>query len=134
MLREFCIILLLTMIGVAYSLVGGLSPLVGVGPELEAGEIHLADAQALNAIWVVTGGIKKFEGSHIPEALLLDEDDWDTGLFEQMDAWLIKPRPIVIYCESESCDTSKRIAKRLRQSLPSAEIYSLKGGRGAWQE
>ena len=134
MLREFCIILLLTVIGVAYTLFSGLSPLPRAESELEAGEIRLVDARALSAIWVVTGGIKKFEESHIPEALLLDEDDWDTGLFELMNTWLIKPRPIVIYCESESCDTSKRIAKRLRQSLPSAEIYSLKGGRGAWQE
>ena len=134
MLREFCIILLLTVIGVAYSLVSGLSLQPRAVPELEAGEIRLVDAQALNAIWVDAGGMEKIENPHMPEALLLDERDWDTALFELMNTWLIKPRPIVIYCESESCDTSKRIAKRLRQSLPSAEIYSLKGGRGAWQE
>ena len=134
MLREFCIILLLTVIGVAYTLFSGLSPRARAEPELEAGEIRLVDAWALNAIWVDTGGTKKFEERHIPEALHLDEDDWEMGLFELMNTWLMKPRPIVIYCESESCDTSKRIAKRLRQSLPSAEIYSLKGGRGAWQE
>ena len=134
MLREFCIILLLTMIGVAYSLVGGLSPLVGVGPELEAGEIHLADAQAVNAIWLDARAIKEFEESHLPGALFFDESDWDAGLLELMNTWLIHPRPIVIYCESNSCDTSKRIAKRLRESLPDAEIYSLKGGSTAWQE
>ena len=134
MLREFCIILLLTMIGVAYSLVGGLSPLPSVSPELEAGEIHLADAQALNAIWVDARAIEKFEESHLPGALFFDASDWDLGLFELMDTWLIHPRPIVIYCESNSCDTSKRIAKRLRESLPDAEIYNLKGGSTAWQE
>ena len=134
MLREFCIILLLTVIGVAYTLFSGLSLLPRAEPELEAGEIRLVDARALNAIWVVTGGIKKFEEAHMPEALLLDENDWETGLFELMNTWLMEPRPIVIYCESESCDTSKRIAKRLRESLPDAEVYSLKGGRGAWQE
>ena len=134
MLREFCIILLLTVIGVTYTLFSGLSPLPRAEPELEAGEIRLVDARALNAIWVATGGIKKFEEAHMPEALLLDENDWETGLFELMNTWLMEPRPIVIYCESESCDTSKRIAKRLRESLPDAEVYSLKGGRGAWQE
>ena len=131
MLREFCIILLLTVIGVAYTLFSGLSR---AEPKLEAGEIRLADARALNAIWVDAGGMKKIEETHIPEVLLLDENDWDAGLFELMNTWLIKPRPIVIYCESESCDTSKRIAKRLRESLPGAEVYSLKGGRDAWQE
>jgi len=134
MLREFCIILLLTVIGVAYTLFSGLSPLSRAEPKLEAGEIRLADARALNAIWVDAGGMKKIEETHIPEVLLLDENDWDAGLFELMNTWLIKPRPIVIYCESGSCDTSKRIAKRLRESLPGAEVYSLKGGRDAWQE
>ena len=33
MLRELCIILLLTVIGIAYSLVGGLSPQPGAEPE-----------------------------------------------------------------------------------------------------
>jgi hypothetical protein len=132
MLREFCIILLLTAIGAAYTLFSGLLPLPRA--ETKAGEIRLADAQALNAIWVDAGGMKKFEERHIPKALLLDEDDWDAGLFELMNTWLIEPRPIVIYCESESCGKSKRIAKRLRESLPDAEIYSLKGGNAAWQE
>ena len=134
MLREFCIILLLAGLGITYSLVGGLSPLPSVSQEPEAGEIRLADAQALNAIWVDAGGMKKFEERHIPEALLLDEDDWDAGLFELMNIWLIEPRPIITYCESEACGRSKRIAERLRESLPDAEIYSLKGGSAAWQE
>ena len=134
MLREFCIILLLTVIGAAYTLFSGLSPLPRAETKLEAGEIRLADAQALNAIWVDTGGMKKFEEHHIPEALLLDEDDWDAGLFELMNIWLIEPRPIIIYCENEGCGKSKQIAERLRESLPDAEIYSLKGGSAAWQE
>jgi rhodanese-related sulfurtransferase len=134
MLREFCIILLLAGLGIAFSLVGGLSPLTSINPELEAGEIRMADAKALNAIWVDAGRTKKFEERHIPEALLLDEDGWDTGLFELMNIWLIEPRPIIIYCESEGCGKSKRIAERLRKSLPDAEIYSLEGGSTAWQE
>lgn len=134
MFREFCIILLLTVIGVAYSLVGGLSPLPWAEPELEAGEIRLADAQALDVIWIDARPIEEFEKNHVPEALFFDEGDWDTGLFELMNTWLMQPRPIVIYCGSESCDTSKRIAERLRESLPDAEIYSLKGGWDAWQK
>ena len=134
MLREFCIILLLAGLGIAFSLVGGLSPLPSINPELEAGEIRMADAKALNAIWVDAGGTKKIEERHIPKALLLDEDAWDAGLFELMNIWLIEPRPIITYCESEGCGKSKRIAERLRESLPDAEIYSLKGGSAAWQE
>ena len=134
MLREFCIILLLTVIGIAYSLVGRLSPQSGGEPELQAGEIYLADAQTLNAIWIDTRAIEEFEESHLPGALFFDESDWDTGLLELMNTWLMQPRPIVVYCKGEDCGTSKRIAERLRKSLPDAEIYSLKGGSAAWQE
>ena len=134
MLRELCIILLLTVIGIAYSLVGGLSPQPGAELELQAGEIYLADAQALNAIWVDARTIKEFEESHLPGALFFDESDWDTELLKLMNIWLIQPRPIVIYCNGKDCGTSKRIAERLRKSLPDAEIYSLKGGDTAWQE
>ena len=134
MLREICIILLLTVIGIASSLVGGLSLLSGAEPELEAGEIYLADAQALNAIWVDARAVEEFEKSHLPGALFFDESDWETGLFELMNTWLMQPRPIVIYCGTEACGTSKRIAERLRKSLPDAEIYSLKGGSATWQE
>ena len=134
MLRELCIILLLTVIGIAYSLVGGLSTQPGAEPELQAGEIYLADAQTLNPIWVDTRALEEFEEGHLPGALFFDESDWDTGLLELMNIWLIQPRPIVIYCKGEACDTSKRIAERLRKSLPDAEIYSLKGGSVAWQE
>ena len=108
--------------------------LSGAKPELEAGEIYLADAQALNAIWVDARAIKEFEQSHLPATLFFDESDWDTGLFELMNTWLLQPRPIVIYCGTEACGTSKRIAERLRKSLPDAEIYSLKGGSATWQE
>ena len=134
MLRELCIILLLTVIGIAYSLVGGLSPQLGAKTALQAGEIYLDDAQALNAIWVDARTIKEFEESHLPGALFFDESDWDTGLLKLMNTWLIQPRPIVIYCGAQACDTSNRIAERLRKSLPEAEIYSLKGGDTAWQE
>ena len=79
MFREFCIILLLTAIGAAYTLFSGLLPLPRAEAKPEAGEIRLADAQALNAIWVDAGGMKKFEERHIPEALLLDEDDGGCG-------------------------------------------------------
>lgn len=134
MLRELSIILLLAMIGIAYSLVGGLSPLTKAEPELKAGEIHLADAKALNVIWVDARTIKGFEKSQLPGAILFDESDWNAGLFELMNAWLIQPRPIVVDCGGEGCGTSKRIAERLRKSLPDAEVYSLKGGGATWQE
>lgn len=133
MLRELLIIAALTLLGSAFSLYHEWAPLPWAEAELEAGEIRLADAQALDVIWLDTRTLEEFEAAHIPGAIFFEENDWDGGLLALMDAWLGQPRPIVIYCGSESCGTSKRVAERLRESLPEAEIYSLKGGWGAWQ-
>ncbi len=133
MIREFAIITALTLLGSAFSLYHEWAPLPWAEAELEAGEIRLADAQALDVIWLDTRTLKEFEAAHIPGAIFFEENDWDAGLLALMDAWLGQPRPIVIYCGSESCGTSKRVAERLRESLPEAEIYSLKGGWDAWQ-
>ena len=134
LIKEFALIAALTLTGAAYSLVSGLSPLPWAEPELAAGEIRLTDAQVLDVIWLDARTIEEFEEGHIPDALFFDEGDWDLGLITLMNAWLMDPRPIVLYCGSESCGTSKRIAERLRATLPDAEIYSLKGGWDAWQK
>jgi len=132
--KEFLIIAVLTSIGAAYSLVGGLAPLPWSEPELEAGEIRLADAEALEVIWLDARSLAEFKADHIPEAIHFDEADWDYGLMQLMETWLMQPRPIVVYCGSESCGTSQRVAERLRDALPDAEIYSLKGGWDAWHK
>jgi rhodanese-related sulfurtransferase len=132
LLKEFTLIAALTLTGAAYSLVSGLAPLPWAEPELAAGEIRLTDAQALDVIWVDARPYEEFAEDHIPEALFFDEGDWDSGLIDLMNTWLMQPRPIIVYCGTESCGTSKRIAERLREALPEAEIYSLKGGWDAW--
>ncbi|CAA6692027.1 MULTISPECIES: rhodanese-like domain-containing protein [unclassified Lentimonas] len=131
-LREFTIIACLTCIGAAFSLFNGIAPLPWAEPELAPGEIQLADARALDVLWVDARSEAEFIADHIPEAVLLQEDNWETGIVELMGAWLINPRTIIVYCGSESCGTSQRIADRLRETLPDAEIYSLKGGWDAW--
>ena len=133
-LREFCILALLVLSGAGYSLVSGLSPLPWAEPELLPGDIRLVDAQVLDVIWVDARQEADYEAGHIPEAILLNEDDWDGGLIRLMERWMDSPRPIVIYCSDAGCGTSRRVAERLRHDLPDAEIYSLRGGWDAWQE
>lgn len=134
MIREFVIIALLSIIGSAFSLYHDWAPLPWAEPELKAGEILFVDAKALDVIWLDARSVEEFETDHIPGALYFSEGSWDSGLFALMEAWLGKPRPIVIYCGSASCGTSKRIADQLRSSVPEAEIYTLKGGWDAWQK
>ena len=130
--REILFITALTLLGAVFSLFSGLAPLPWAAPELAAGEIRPTDARALQVIWIDARSEADYRSEHIPAAIYLNEDHWDTGIIELMDAWLTQPRPIVVYCGSEHCGTSKRIAERLREALPDAEIYSLKGGWDAW--
>jgi len=128
--KEVFLIAAITAVGVAYSIFSGQAPAPWVEAELEAGEIRQVDARVLNPIWIDARSETDFDSAHVDGALLLNESNWDSGIFDLMGAWLGAPRPIVIYCASESCDTSKRIAERLRAELPDAEVYSLHGG---WQ-
>lgn len=130
-LKELALITGLTLLGIAYSLMRGEAPPPWAAPELEAGEIRLADAAVLEPIWVDARSEAAYTSKHMEGALLLNEANWEEQIIELMGRWLESPRPIVIYCASESCGTSKRIADRLRGDLPDAEIYSLHGG---WNE
>lgn len=134
LLKEFLIIALLTAIGSAYSLVSGLAPLPWSAPELEAGEIRLEDARVLDVIWVDARKKIEFSEGHAPDAVFYDQENSGSSMSAILEQWLMEPRPIVVYCTDEGCGTSKRIAEDLRDNLPDAEIYSLKGGWKAWTE
>lgn len=133
LLYEFLLIITLTFCGVAYSLVSGLSPLPWAAPEIQAGEIKFEDARGYNAIWLDARTFAEYEAAHIPGAIWFDPNDFDAGLLELMDAWLPQPRPIIVYCASQSCQASQMIAEQLRTALPEAEVYSLKGGWDVWE-
>jgi rhodanese-related sulfurtransferase len=132
LLREFFMITALTCLGAVFSLCCGFAPLPWAEPELAAGEIHLVDARALDVIWIDARSEAAYQSDHIPGAILLNEEHWESGILELMGTWLMQAKPIIVYCSSESCGTSKQIADRLREALPDAEIYSLKGGWDAW--
>ena len=131
--RELGIISVLTCLGAAFSLSSGIMPLPWKAPKLAAGEIQLRDVLALDVIWIDARNQSDYDSGHIPDAILLNNSNWDAGIDNLMGAWLATPQPIVVYCSSEQCDTSKQIAQKLRDALPEAEIYSLKGGWEAWE-
>ncbi|WP_269524391.1 rhodanese-like domain-containing protein [Coraliomargarita parva] len=128
LIKEFSLLLILVVIGSAYSLVRGWSPLPWAEPELQAGEIRYVDASALEVIWLDARSEAEYSEGHIEQALWFDEADWDNSLIMVMEEWLQAPRPIIVYCSDAACGTSKRVAERLRSSITDAEIYSLKGG------
>jgi len=134
LLKEFIVIGLFVAMGSAFSLVSGWAPLPWSGPEIEAGEIRLEDARALDVLWVDARYEADFAEGHAPEALFYDQADPGASMADIFQQWLLRPRVIVVYCSDEGCGTSKTIAEQLRANLPDAEIYSLKGGWAAWSE
>jgi rhodanese-related sulfurtransferase len=101
---------------------------------LAKNEVTLAIVESWNrpVQWVDARPRAKFEKQHIPDALLLNEDEWNALIPAFLDAW--EPgRPIVIYCDGGACDASHAVAKRLREEMQLGDVWILKGGWDAWQ-
>ena len=100
---------------------------------LAPGEVHAATAQTWGdqVQWVDARSRAKFEHAHIPGALLLNEDEWDTLIAPFLDAW-DPDKTIIVYCDGGSCEASHKVAERLRADLKIGNVHVLKGGWGAW--
>lgn len=63
-------------------------------------------------LWADARPLADYRKSHVPGALPLNEDEWDTLLMAVVEAW--RPgRPLVVYCDGKRCDDSHSVAKRL---------------------
>ena len=96
-------------------------------------EILLQTALAENdkVLWLDARPEADFQKDHIPGAMLLNEDDWDNLLPPVLDAWR-KGKIIVVYCSSLQCQSSREVARRLRENAKLPEVYVLKGGWESW--
>ena len=116
------------------SLQTGLSPRPWAKPAISPGQIGLSDATALEVIWLDARSAEDFEQSHIPGALFYDQATPVDNLATLFHLWIENPRPIVVYCADEGCGSSEKVAEYLRENLPDAEVYTLKGGWASWQD
>lgn len=100
---------------------------------LAPGEVRLATAQMWgDAVqWVDARPRAKYERTHIPGALLLNEDEWDKLVGPFLDAW-DADKTLVVYCEGGSCEASQAVAERIRKELKIGGVFVLKGGWAAW--
>ena len=96
------------------------------------GEIDLAIVlQWKNIIWVDARSEKEYQKEHIPDAILLNEDDWDRLIVPLLQSWQ-PDMPIVVYCDDRQCRASHYVAKRLREEVGLKPVYVLRGGWEAW--
>lgn len=98
-----------------------------------ADELSVARAVAMRppVLWIDARSADDFAGSHIPDAILLNEDNWEELLPGVLQAW--KPgQSAVVYCSSVRCNSSREVARRLREIAPE-RVYVLKGGWESWR-
>ena len=103
---------------------------------LGEGEVDSATVAnwANEPLWVDARSEAAFESAHIPGAVLLNEDSWESLLPHFLEILPLEPTHIVVYCSSRQCNASKAIAERLRNELGLESVYILKGGWEAWKD
>ena len=100
-----------------------------------APELPLARLAALpgSVLWIDARSEAAFAAAHIPDAVPLNEDHWETLLPGVVERW--QPGvTVVVYCDHRQCQPSQQVARRLRRDLGIDSLYVLEGGWQAWQE
>jgi rhodanese-related sulfurtransferase len=106
-------------------------------PPSEMLNIDQARAWGDSAIWVDARPEDEFTRDHVPGAILLNEDKWDTLLPQLLSVWT-PDKKVLVYCSSVSCNASREVARKLRETvqLKDAEgkncVFVLEGGWEAW--
>ena len=96
-------------------------------------EITLADAkQKSGVIWIDARPSDAFAAEHIPGALSLNEDEWNT-LLPKFAVEFQPTQTLVVYCDSLECNASHAVAERLRKELGAEKVFVLKGGWQTWK-
>ena len=83
--------------------------------------------------WVDARPDEQFQADHIPGAVQLNEDRWNQLLPEMLASWAPDKR-VIVYCSSQSCGTSREVARRLRTEAGLKNVFVLDGGWEAWLE
>ncbi|MDD3180999.1 MAG: rhodanese-like domain-containing protein [Opitutaceae bacterium] len=84
-----------------------------------------------HVLWVDARSPTAYAGAHLPGAVLLNEDQWNTLLPAFLERW----QPgclIVVYCDVRNGPNSMVVARRLQRELQIREIKILKEGRDEW--
>jgi rhodanese-related sulfurtransferase len=100
----------------------------------EPSEIQPAEAKerlAKGALFLDARAPLYYKRGHIPDALLLPEEEFDAA-FHRLEARLKDSLDIVVYCSGFGCEASHIVARRLREKgLPAVVLHE---GWPAWQD
>ncbi len=81
-----------------------------------------------DVLWIDARTRAQFQKQHVPGALLINEQERDQLLFENIVLLQDNKKPIVVYCDSGSCQASRKIREHLKLNMSIDEIYVLHNG------
>lgn len=104
-------------------------------PPVDSATVSVAEAKSWGAavLWVDARAAEPFAKAHVPGALRLDEDEWNTLLPGVLAAWSPE-RKVIVYCSRVTCNASHAVAERLRHEVQLKNVYVLEGGWEAWEK
>ena len=104
-------------------------------PPVDSAPVSVAQAKDWGdaALWIDARAEEQFDGGHVPGAMLLNEDDWNTLLPKVLAVWS-PGRKLVVYCSRQTCNASHEVAERLRNEAGLKNVFVLQGGWEEWQK
>ena len=87
-----------------------------------------------DVLWIDARITEQFEVEHVPDALSLNEQNFDSMLFDHLEKLQDNTKPVIIYCGTEKCQSSRKIKDALIERLPLENVFVLKGGWQAWKQ
>ena len=100
-------------------------------PPSEMVTVDQARAWRESAIWIDARPDEEFARDHVPGAISLNEDHWNTLLPQFLATWSPEKK-VIVYCSSLSCNASREVARRLRKEAQLQNVFVLEGGWEEW--
>ena len=87
-------------------------------------------------VWIAARSRANFDKYRVKGAYLLNEMEDFYSLLEPIWSEIQNKSdlPFIVYCSSESCLASRKVAEKLRESVGVSEVYILKGGEKSLTE
>ena len=96
-------------------------------------EVTVKDARSkpTDFLWVDVRNSERFESAHIPGAVHFSEAEAEASLEAVRRVWKAGKK-MAVYGEGIGSDRAERVAKSLKVTLGTREVYLLEGGWAAW--
>ncbi len=139
MIRDAAILLALTLAGATATQLWHPAAPPWYQAEIAAGEDEvtisdIAERWKGDVVWVDARSKDRYDAEHIPGAILINEYDLDTQIFQNLDKLQAAGKPIIVYCDGQKCQASHKIREHLALNVGLPEVWVLTGGWPAWKQ